>query len=158
MPHKVNPIDFENAEGNLGIANALLTHFAEKLPISRFQRDLTDSTVLRALGTAFGHSLVALDALQRGLGKLTANPERIAADLDAAWEVLAEPVQTVMRRHGLPNPYEQLKALTRGQGITEATMRAFIDSLDLPEDAKQRLMELTPGTYTGLAGALAKDA
>ena len=157
MPHKVNPIDFENAEGNLGIANALLTHFAEKLPISRFQRDLTDSTVLRALGTAFGHSLVALDALQRGLGKLSVNPERIAADLDAAWEVLAEPVQTVMRRHGLPEPYEQLKALTRGQGITEATMRAFIASLDLPEDAKQRLLELTPGTYTGLAGTLAKD-
>jgi len=158
MPHKVNPIDFKNAEGNLGIANALLTHFAEKLPISRFQRDLTDSTVLRALGTAFGHSLVALDALQRGLGKLTANPEHIAADLDAAWEVLAEPVQTVMRRYGLPNPYEQLKALTRGQGITEATMRAFIGSLDLPEDAKQRLLKLTPGTYTGLAGSLAKGA
>jgi len=157
MPHKVNPIDFENAEGNLGIANALLTHFAEKLPISRFQRDLTDSTVLRALGTAFGHSLVALDALQRGLGKLTANPERIAADLDAAWEVLAEPVQTVMRRYGLPNPYEQLKELTRGQGINEATMRAFIGSLDLPEDAKRRLLALTPGTYTGLAGDLSKS-
>jgi len=158
MPHKVNPIDFENAEGNLGIANALLTHFAEKLPISRFQRDLTDSTVLRALGTAFGHSLVALDALQRGLGKLTANPERIAADLDAAWEVLAEPVQTVMRRYGLPNPYEQLKALTRGHGIDAEAMRAFVATLDLPDDAKQRLLELTPGTYTGLAAALAKDA
>ena len=157
MPHKVNPIDFENAEGNLGIANALLTHFAEKLPISRFQRDLTDSTVLRALGTAFGHSLVALDALQRGLGKLNANPERIAADLDAAWEVLAEPIQTVMRRHGLPEPYEQLKALTRGQGMTEATMRAFIASLDLPEDAKRRLLALTPASYTGLANQLARD-
>ncbi len=157
MPHKVNPIDFENAEGNLGIANALLTHFAEKLPISRWQRDLTDSTVLRALGTGFGHSLVALDALQRGLGKLTANPERIAADLDAAWEVLAEPVQTVMRRYGLPEPYEQLKALTRGQGMTEATMRTFIASLALPEDAKQRLLDLTPGSYTGLATELAKD-
>jgi len=157
MPHKVNPIDFENAEGNLGIANALLTHFAEKLPISRFQRDLTDSTVLRALGTAFGHSLVALDALQRGLGKLNANPERIAADLDAAWEVLAEPVQTVMRRYGLPEPYEQLKALTRGQGMTEATMRAFINGLDLPADAKQRLLALTPATYTGLASELARD-
>ena len=154
MPHKVNPIDFENAEGNLGIANALLTHFAEKLPISRWQRDLTDSTVLRALGTAFGHSLVAIDALLRGLGKLNANPERIAADLDAAWEVLAEPVQTVMRRYGLPEPYEQLKALTRGQGITEATMRAFIGSLDLPEDAKKRLLELAPGTYIGLAASL----
>ena len=157
MPHKVNPIDFENAEGNLGIANALLTHFAEKLPISRFQRDLTDSTVLRALGTAFGHSLVALDALQRGLGKLNANPERIAADLDAAWEVLAEPIQTVMRRYGLPEPYEQLKALTRGQGMTKETMRAFIDGLDLPADAKQRLIDLTPATYVGLADILARD-
>jgi adenylosuccinate lyase len=157
MPHKVNPIDFENAEGNFGIANALLTHFAEKLPISRFQRDLTDSTVLRALGTAFGHSLVALDALQHGLGKLSVNPERIAADLDAAWEVLAEPVQTVMRRYGLPEPYEQLKALTRGQGMTESTMRAFIGGLDLPEDAKQRLLALTPSTYTGLAERLAWD-
>ena len=157
MPHKVNPIDFENAEGNLGIANALLTHFAEKLPISRFQRDLTDSTVLRALGTAFGHTLVALESLQRGLGKLNANPERIAADLDAAWEVLAEAVQTVMRRYGLPNPYEQLKALTRGHGIDAEAMRAFIATLDLPEDAKQRLLELTPGTYTGLASKLASD-
>jgi adenylosuccinate lyase len=156
MPHKVNPIDFENAEGNLGIANALLTHFAEKLPISRFQRDLTDSTVLRALGTAFGHSMVALDALQRGLAKLNVNPERIAADLDGAWEVLAEPVQTVMRRYGLPEPYEQLKALTRGQGMTEGTMRAFIVSLDLPTDAKRRLLDLTPGTYAGLAAALAR--
>jgi adenylosuccinate lyase len=157
MPHKVNPIDFENAEGNFGIANALLAHFAEKLPISRFQRDLTDSTVLRAFGTAFGHSLVALEALQRGLGKLSVNPERIAADLDNAWEVLAEPVQTVMRRYGLPEPYEQLKALTRGQGMTEATMRAFIASLDLPADAKQRLLDLTPATYIGLAAELASD-
>ncbi|HTA65312.1 MAG TPA: adenylosuccinate lyase [Xanthomonadaceae bacterium] len=157
MPHKVNPIDFENAEGNFGIANALLSHFAEKLPISRWQRDLTDSTVLRALGTGFAHALIAFDALARGLGKLSANPERIAADLDAAWELLAEPVQTVMRRHGLPNPYEQLKALTRGQGIDAEAMRAFIGSLKLPEDAKRRLLELTPGTYTGLAGALAKD-
>jgi len=158
MPHKVNPIDFENAEGNLGIANALLTHFAEKLPISRFQRDLTDSTVLRALGTAFGHSIVALDALQRGLAKLSVNPERIAADLDGAWEVLAEPVQTVMRRYGLPEPYEQLKALTRGQGMTEGTMRAFIASLELPAEVKRRLLDLTPGKYTGLAEDLAKDA
>ncbi len=156
MPHKVNPIDFENAEGNLGIANALLTHFSEKLPISRFQRDLTDSTVLRALGTAFGHSLVALDALQRGLCKLNANPERIAADLNAAWEVLAEPIQTVMRRYGLPNPYEQLKALTRGHGIDAEAMRTFINSLDLPADAKQRLLDLTPGSYTGLAAELGK--
>ena len=156
MPHKVNPIDFENAEGNFGIANALLTHFAEKLPISRWQRDLTDLTVLRALGTAFGHSLIAIDALMRGLGKLSANPERLATDLDAAWEVLAEPVQTVMRRYDLPNPYEQLKALTRGQGITEAAMREFVAGLDLPADAKARLLALTPGGYVGLAEALAK--
>jgi adenylosuccinate lyase len=155
MPHKVNPIDFENAEGNFGIANALLGHFSEKLPLSRWQRDLTDSTVLRALGTAFGHSLIAVDALLRGLGKLAANPDRLAADLDAAWEVLAEPVQTVMRRYGLPNPYEQLKALTRGHGITEAAMREFIDSLDLPEDAKARLKALTPAAYVGLAQQLA---
>jgi adenylosuccinate lyase len=157
MPHKVNPIDFENAEGNFGIANALLEHFAAKLPISRWQRDLTDSTVLRALGTAFGHALIGYDALLRGLNKLSANPERLAADLDAAWEVLAEAVQTVMRRHGLPNPYEQLKALTRGHGIDEASMRAFIASLDLPADAKQRLLEMTPGSYTGLAERLAKE-
>ncbi len=157
MPHKVNPIDFENAEGNFGIANALFEHFSAKLPISRWQRDLTDSTVLRALGTAFGHALIGYDALLRGLNKLSANPERLAADLDAAWEVLAEAVQTVMRRHGLPNPYEQLKALTRGHGIDEASMRAFIAGLDLPADAKQRLLEMTPGNYTGLAERLAKE-
>ncbi|MBP6596055.1 MAG: adenylosuccinate lyase [Arenimonas sp.] len=156
MPHKVNPIDFENAEGNLGLANALLSHFSEKLPISRWQRDLTDSTVLRALGTGFGHTLIALDALQRGLGKLSANPERLAADLDAAWEVLAEPVQTVMRRHGLANPYEQLKELTRGQGITADTLRAFVAGLELPAEAKARLMALTPATYAGLAERLAR--
>ena len=156
MPHKVNPIDFENAEGNFGIANALFEHFAAKLPVSRWQRDLTDSTVLRALGTAFGHALIGFDALQRGLGKLSANPERLAADLDASWEVLAEAVQTVMRRHGLPNPYEQLKALTRGQGITEASMRAFIAGLDLPADAKARLLSMTPGSYSGLAERLAR--
>jgi adenylosuccinate lyase len=156
MPHKVNPIDFENAEGNFGIANALFEHFSAKLPISRWQRDLTDSTVLRALGTAFGHTQVALDSLAKGLGKLTVNPERLDADLDAAWEVLAEAVQTVMRRHGLPNPYEQLKALTRGQGITADSMRAFVESLDLPESDKQRLRELTPGGYTGLAETLAR--
>jgi adenylosuccinate lyase len=156
MPHKVNPIDFENAEGNFGIANALLGHFSEKLPISRWQRDLTDSTVLRALGTAFGHSLIAVESLLRGLGKLAVNPERLAEDLDAAWEVLAEPVQTVMRRHGLPNPYEQLKALTRGHGITEEAMREFIAGLDLPADAKARLLALTPATYVGLAERLAK--
>ena len=156
MPHKVNPIDFENAEGNFGIANALFEHFSAKLPISRWQRDLTDSTVLRALGTAFGHGQVALDSLAKGLGKLTVNPERLDGDLDAAWEVLAEAVQTVMRRHGLPNPYEQLKALTRGQGITAESMQAFVASLDLPEDAKQGLRELTPGGYIGLAADLAK--
>jgi len=157
MPHKVNPIDFENAEGNFGIANALLEHFAAKLPVSRWQRDLTDSTVLRALGTAFGHALVGFDALLRGLDKLSVNPERLAADLDAAWEVLAEAVQTVMRRHGLPNPYEQLKALTRGHGITAQSLREFIGTLDLPADAKQRLLEMTPGSYTGLAEPLARD-
>ena len=157
IPHKVNPIDFENAEGNFGIANALLEHFAAKLPVSRWQRDLTDSTVLRALGTAFGHALIGYDALLRGLNKLSANPERLAADLDAAWEVLAEAVQTVMRRYGLPSPYEQLKALTRGHGIDEAAMRAFIAGLDLPTDAKQRLLDMTPGRYTGLAARLAKD-
>ena len=157
MPHKVNPIDFENAEGNFGIANALFEHFTAKLPISRWQRDLTDSTVLRALGTAFGHTLIGFDSLQRGLGKLSVNPERLAADLDAAWEVLAEAVQTVMRRHGLPNPYEQLKALTRGQGITETSMREFIASLDLPAAAKQRLLEMTPGSYIGLAEQLARE-
>ncbi|MEJ7747200.1 MAG: adenylosuccinate lyase, partial [Luteimonas sp.] len=156
MPHKVNPIDFENAEGNFGIANALCEHFAAKLPISRWQRDLTDSTVLRALGTAFGHTLVAYDALLRGLDKLTANPERLATDLDASWEVLAEAVQTVMRRHGLPNPYEQLKALTRGQGMTKASMREFIESLELPAEDKQRLRDMTPSTYLGLADRLAR--
>jgi adenylosuccinate lyase len=157
MPHKVNPIDFENAEGNFGLANALLGHFAEKLPISRWQRDLTDSTVLRALGTAFGHTLIALESLKKGLGKLTVNADRIAADLDASWEVLAEAVQTVMRRYGLPEPYEQLKALTRGQGITRESMHAFISGLDLPTDAKRRLLSLTPGSYVGLAEKLAQD-
>ena len=157
MPHKVNPIDFENAEGNFGIANALFEHFSAKLPISRWQRDLTDSTVLRALGTAFGHALIGYDALLRGLNKLSANPVRLAADLDAAWEVLAEAVQTVMRRHGLPNPYEQLKALTRGHGIDASSMRTFIADLDLPADAKQRLLDMTPGSYTGLAERLAKE-
>jgi adenylosuccinate lyase len=156
MPHKVNPIDFENAEGNLGLANALFAHFSEKLPISRWQRDLTDSTVLRALGTAFGHTQVALESLHKGLGKLAVNPDRLAADLDANWEVLAEAVQTVMRRHGLPEPYEQLKSLTRGQGITRDSLRTFIEGLDLPADAKSRLLELTPASYTGLAEMLAR--
>jgi len=157
MPHKVNPIDFENAEGNLGLANALFGHFSEKLPISRWQRDLSDSTVLRSLGTAFGHLLVACGAIRRGLGKLSADPVRLAADLDGAWEVLAEAVQTVMRRHGLPEPYEQLKALTRGRGIEREALRAFIQGLALPEADKQRLLALTPAAYLGLAPALARD-
>ncbi len=157
MPHKVNPIDFENAEGNLGIANALFAHFSEKLPLSRWQRDLTDSTVLRALGTAFGHTAIALEALLRGIGKLNIDSARIAADLDANWEVLAEAVQTVMRRYGLPEPYEQLKALTRGERITREALHAFINGLGLPSAAKQRLLALTPSTYTGLAKTLAAD-
>jgi len=156
-PHKVNPIDFENAEGNLGLANALLSHFAEKLPISRWQRDLTDSTVLRALGTAFGHTQVALESLLRGLAKLTADPARLAADLDANWEVLGEAVQTVMRRYGLPEPYEQLKTLTRGQGITRESLQKFITGLAIPDDAKRRLLALTPATYLGLAVPLASE-
>jgi adenylosuccinate lyase len=157
MPHKVNPIDFENAEGNFGVANALLGHFSEKLPISRWQRDLTDSTTLRALGEAFGHALVGFASLEKGLGKLEVNRDRIAADLDAAWEVLAEAIQTVMRRHGLPEPYEQLKALTRGKGITRETLQSFIGSLDLPDADKQRLLALTPQSYTGLAAQLAQS-
>ncbi|MEO7326623.1 MAG: adenylosuccinate lyase [Dokdonella sp.] len=156
MPHKVNPIDFENAEGNFGLANALFEHFSSKLPISRWQRDLTDSTVLRALGTAFGHTQIALDALLRGLGKLNVSPERLNADLDASWEVLAEAVQTVMRRYGLPEPYEQLKKLTRGHGITREALREFVGKLDLPVDAKQRLLSLAPESYIGLAKALAQ--
>jgi adenylosuccinate lyase len=157
MPHKVNPIDFENAEGNFGVANALLGHFSEKLPTSRWQRDLTDSTVLRALGEAFGHALIGFASLAKGLGKLEVNPDRIAADLDANWEVLAEAIQTVMRRHGLPEPYEQLKALTRGKGITRETLQAFITGLALSDADKQRLLALTPATYIGMADKLAKD-
>jgi adenylosuccinate lyase len=157
MPHKVNPIDFENYEGNLGIANALLRHLAEKLPISRFQRDLTDSTVLRNVGVALGHSLLGFAALRQGLAKLEADPARIAADLDTNWEVLAEAIQTVMRRHGLPEPYEQLKALTRGKsGMTRETLRAFIETLALPDEAKARLLALTPATYIGAAAELAR--
>ena len=157
MPHKVNPIDFENAEGNLGLANAVLRHLSEKLPISRWQRDLTDSTVLRNLGVALGYCLVAYDACLRGLGKLEVNARAIDADLDACWEVLAEPVQTVMRRYGLPQPYEQLKELTRGKGITEEALRTFIAGLDLPAPDKARLMALTPRTYIGLALELAQS-
>jgi adenylosuccinate lyase len=156
MPHKVNPIDFENSEGNLGVANALLRHLAEKLPISRWQRDLTDSTVLRNLGPAFGHSVLAYDSALRGLSKLEVNHAAIAADLDGCWEVLAEPVQTVMRRYGIENPYEQLKELTRGKGINQADLQAFIKGLDIPEDAKARLLEMTPSSYLGKAVELAE--
>jgi adenylosuccinate lyase len=157
MPHKVNPIDFENAEGNLGMANAVLRHMAEKLPISRWQRDLTDSTVLRNIGVGFGYTLLAYDSCLRGLNKLEANPARMAEDLDQNWEVLAEPVQTVMRRYGIENPYEQLKELTRGKGISQAALREFIQGLAIPQDAKDRLLAMTPATYTGLAAQLAKD-
>lgn len=156
MPHKVNPIDFENSEGNLGLANAVLHHLAGKLPISRWQRDLTDSTVLRNLGVAFGYCFIGYAALERGLGKLQVNEARIAEDLNHAWEVLAEAVQTVMRRYGVPHPYEQLKALTRGKGITPETIRTFIEGLEIPADAKARLMELTPATYIGKAVELAR--
>ncbi len=156
MPHKVNPIDFENSEGNLGLANALLRHLAEKLPVSRWQRDLTDSTVLRTLGVAFGYCLVAYDACLRGLGKLEVNHERLAADLDEAWEVLAEPVQTVMRRYGVPDAYEKLKELTRGKGIERDALQAFIRGLPVPDDAKAALLALTPATYIGKAAELAR--
>ncbi|RPI45355.1 MAG: adenylosuccinate lyase [Betaproteobacteria bacterium] len=157
MPHKVNPIDFENSEGNLGVANALLRHMADKLPVSRWQRDLTDSTVLRNMGVALGHTLLAWESCLRGLGKLEADRKRIADDLDAAWEVLAEPIQTVMRRHGIADPYEQLKALTRGRtGIDRDTLHAFIGTLDIPAEAKQRLLALTPATYIGSAIELAR--
>jgi adenylosuccinate lyase len=157
MPHKVNPIDFENSEGNLGMANALLRHMAEKLPISRWQRDLTDSTVLRNMGVAFGYTLLAYDACLRGLNKLEINPEKLAQDLDASWEVLAEPIQTVMRRYGIANPYEQLKELTRGKGgINQASLHAFIQDLAIPAQAKQDLLAMTPASYIGKAVTLAK--
>ncbi|MFN3545281.1 MAG: adenylosuccinate lyase [Thiobacillus sp.] len=158
MPHKVNPIDFENSEGNLGIANAVLRHLAEKLPVSRWQRDLTDSTVLRNMGVGFGYSLLAYESCLRGLGKLEANPAALAADLDANWEVLAEPIQTVMRRYGVANPYEQLKALTRGKGgINRETLHAFIDGLAIPDAEKARLKTMTPASYTGMAAELARQ-
>jgi len=156
MPHKVNPIDFENAEGNLGVANALLDHLSAKLPISRWQRDLTDSTVLRVIGTAYGHSLVASSSLLKGLEKLEVNIERLNHDLEASWEVLAEPIQTVMRRHGIENPYEQLKSLTRGKRITAEDLANFIRTLDIPEDARDSLLKLTPGEYTGNASGMAQ--
>ncbi len=151
MPHKVNPIDFENAEGNLGIANALFDHLAAKLPISRWQRDLSDSTVLRNLGVGVAHTVIALESLLRGIGKLEANPARTAEELDATWEVLAEAVQTVMRRYGIEKPYEKLKELTRGKGIDADRLRVFIDGLDIPDTAKQRLRVLTPAGYIGNA-------
>jgi adenylosuccinate lyase len=158
MPHKVNPIDFENSEGNLGLANALFEHLAAKLPVSRFQRDLTDSTVLRNLGVGLGYSLLAYDSCLKGTGKLEVNPARLQEDLDANWEVLAEAIQTVMRRYGVPEPYEKLKELTRGKsGINRETLRAFIEALAIPADAKQRLLALTPAGYTGNAAEQAKS-
>ena len=156
MPHKVNPIDFENAEGNLGLSNALLRHLSEKLPISRWQRDLTDSTVLRNMGVALGYAVLAYQSLQAGLGKLEINEAAIARDLDSSWEVLAEPIQTVMRRFGLPQPYEQLKKFTRGEAMTRDLMQGFIAALDIPESEKQRLLAMTPASYTGKAAELAR--
>ena len=157
MPHKVNPIDFENAEGNFGIANALMGHLSLKLPISRWQRDLTDSTVLRTLGVGFAHSLIAYQSLLKGLNKLELNSDVINKDLESSWEVLAEPVQTVMRRYGIANPYEKLKEMTRGKGITKDDLHTLINSLDIPEDARQRLLELTPHNYTGNASEQASN-
>jgi adenylosuccinate lyase len=156
MPHKVNPIDFENAEGNLGVANALLGHLAAKLPISRWQRDLSDSTALRTMGTAFGHTLIAYQSCLKGIGKLEVDPERLAADLDTNWEVLAEPIQTVMRRYGIANPYERLKSLTRGRRVDQQALQRFIRELELPAEAKRRLLELTPAGYTGNAASQAR--
>ena len=154
MPHKVNPIDFENSEGNIGLANAIFDHLAAKLPVSRLQRDLTDSTVLRNMGTAFGYSMIAYASTLKGLSKLKLNRDKLAADLNNAWEVLAEPIQTVMRKAGIEKPYEKLKALTRGQKIDRTTITEFVSQLDLPEDDKQRLLALTPATYTGMAETL----
>ncbi|MEP6971414.1 MAG: adenylosuccinate lyase, partial [Betaproteobacteria bacterium] len=156
MPHKVNPIDFENAEGNLGLANAVLRHLSEKLPISRWQRDLTDSTVLRNMGVALGYALLAYESLATGLGKLELNAAAIAVDLDTSWEVLAEPIQTVMRRHGLPEPYEQLKTFTRGAPMTRELMQGFIAALAIPQVDKDRLLTMTPASYTGMAATLAR--
>ncbi len=158
MPHKVNPIDFENAEGNLGLSNALLRHLSEKLPISRWQRDLTDSTVLRNMGVALGYALLAYESMAAGLNKLEINKPAIAADLDASWEVLAEPIQTVMRRYGLPQPYEQLKNFTRGAPMTRELMQGFIAKLEIPQDDKDRLLAMTPASYTGKAAELARRA
>jgi adenylosuccinate lyase len=156
MPHKVNPIDFENAEGNVGLANALLRHLADKLPVSRLQRDLSDSTVLRNMGVALAHSVLAWDSCSKGLGKLEADRNRLAEDLNGAWEVLAEPIQTVMRRYGVPNPYEQLKDLTRGRAISRDSLQAFIHGLAIPESERQRLLAMTPASYVGMAAELAR--
>jgi adenylosuccinate lyase len=156
MPHKVNPIDFENSEGNLGIANAILQHLASKLPVSRWQRDLTDSTVLRNLGVGFAHSLIAYESTLKGISKLELNAQRIADDLNATWEVLAEPIQTVMRRYAVPDAYEKLKELTRGKGITPQALLEFVDTLEIPEQAKAELKKLTPANYIGSAIAQAK--
>ncbi len=157
MPHKVNPIDFENSEGNLGIANALMNHLSNKLPISRWQRDLTDSTVLRNLGVGIAHSMIAYSSTMRGISKLQINEASLAADLDNTWEVLAEPIQTVMRRYGIEKPYEKLKELTRGQSITAETLKAFVETLDMPDEAKKELQDLTPATYIGNAVDQAKN-
>ena len=157
MPHKVNPIDFENAEGNMGLANALFGHLATKLPVSRWQRDLTDSTVLRNMGVGLGYSLIAYASLNKGMGKLQLNSEKLNADLDSSWEVLAEPIQTVMRRYGIEEPYEKLKALTRGNVMDQQTIQAFIDTLDMPESAKTELKAMTPGSYIGNAVQQAKN-
>jgi adenylosuccinate lyase len=157
MPHKVNPIDFENAEGNMGLANALFGHLATKLPVSRWQRDLTDSTVLRNMGVGLGYSLIAYASLNKGMGKLQLNSEKLNADLNSSWEVLAEPIQTVMRRYGIEEPYEKLKALTRGNVMDQQTIQAFIDTLDMPESAKTELKAMTPGSYIGNAVQQAKN-
>ena len=158
MPHKVNPIDFENAEGNLGMANAVLHHLADKLPISRWQRDLTDSTTLRNLGVGMGHCMIAYQSLNKGLGKLQVDADALDRDLDANWEVLAEPVQTVMRRYGIEKPYEKLKALTRGQRISKDALHSFILDLDIPQDARERLLAMTPASYVGDAAEQARNA
>src|SRR5205814_9359020 len=156
MPHKVNPIDFENSEGNVGVANALLRHLADKLPVSRWQRDLSDSTAQRNVGSALGHTLLAYAACLRGLDKLEADPLRLAADLESNWEVLAEAVQQVMRRHGVPGAYERLKAISRGKRLDRGQLAAFVRKLPIPAAAKKRLLALTPATYTGLAAELAR--
>ncbi|MCK4587189.1 MAG: adenylosuccinate lyase, partial [Gammaproteobacteria bacterium] len=156
MPHKVNPIDFENSEGNLGLANAIFNHLSAKLPVSRWQRDLTDSTVLRNLGVGVGHSIIAYQSTLKGISKLEVNPDKINADLNNCWEVLAEPVQTVMRRYGIEKPYEKLKELTRGQGIDKERLQEFVSALEIPEAAKKTLLEMTPSNYLGNAAAQAK--